>query len=113
MNRPEPAVSPPDAARTAPNAPAMSDAQYHALVDAIEDCAIFMLDLNGRITSWNKGARRIKGYEAHEIIGQHLSRFYTAESVARGWPEYELKQAHATGRFEDEGWRVRKDGTRF
>ncbi|SAK70067.1 PAS/PAC sensor hybrid histidine kinase [Caballeronia fortuita] len=91
----------------------MSEPQYHALVDAIEDCAIFMLDLNGRITSWNKGARKIKGYEAHEIIGQHLSRFYTAESVARGWPEYELKQAYATGRFEDEGWRVRKDGSLF
>nr|WP_087050090.1 PAS domain S-box protein [Caballeronia ptereochthonis] len=91
----------------------MTDAQYHALVDAVEDCAIFMLDLNGRIISWNKGARKIKGYEAHEIIGQHLSRFYPAESVARGWPEYELKQAYATGRFEDEGWRVRKDGTLF
>ncbi|SAK89617.1 PAS/PAC sensor hybrid histidine kinase [Caballeronia hypogeia] len=91
----------------------MSDAQYRALVDAIEDCAIFMLDLNGRIVSWNAGARKIKGYEAHEIIGQHLSRFYTAESVARGWPEYELKQAYATGRFEDEGWRVRRDGTLF
>jgi PAS domain S-box-containing protein len=91
----------------------MSDAHYHALVNAIEDCAIFMLDLNGRITSWNTGARKIKGYQAHEIIGQHLSRFYTAESVARGWPEYELKQAYATGRFEDEGWRVRKDGSLF
>ncbi|GJH12603.1 PAS domain S-box protein [Caballeronia novacaledonica] len=92
---------------------ALSDSQYHALVDAIEDCAIFMLDLSGRITSWNKGARKIKGYEAHEIIGQHLSRFYPAEAVARGWPDYELKQAYATGRFEDEGWRVRKDGTLF
>jgi PAS domain S-box-containing protein len=91
----------------------MSDAHYHALVNAIEDCAIFMLDLSGRITSWNTGARKIKGYEAHEIIGEHLSRFYTAESVARGWPEYELKQAYATGRFEDEGWRVRKDGSLF
>ena len=102
-----------DALRPSPGVGGMSDAQYHALVDAIQDCAIFMLDLNGRITSWNTGARRIKGYEAHEIIGQHLSRFYTAESVARGWPEYELKQAHATGRFEDEGWRVRKDGSLF
>ncbi|WP_244816559.1 PAS domain S-box protein [Caballeronia sp. Lep1P3] len=91
----------------------MSDWRYHALVDAIEDCAIFMLDLNGCITSWNTGARKLKGYEAHEIIGQHFSRFYTAESVARGWPDYELKQAFATGRFEDEGWRVRKDGTMF
>jgi PAS domain S-box-containing protein len=112
MTRPK-ADSPLDLARHAPSEPAMSEPQYHALVDAIEDCAIFMLDLSGRITSWNKGARKIKGYEAHEIIGQHLSRFYTAESVARGWPEYELKQAYATGRFEDEGWRVRKDGTLF
>jgi len=93
--------------------PTMSDSRYYALVDAIEDCAIFMLDLNGCVTSWNTGAKRIKGYEAHEIIGQHLSRFYRAESVARGWPDYELKQAFATGRFEDEGWRVRKDGTMF
>nr|WP_277187703.1 PAS domain S-box protein [Caballeronia sp. BR00000012568055] len=91
----------------------MSDAQYHALVDAIEDCAIFMLDLNGCVASWNTGARRIKGYEAHEIIGQNFSRFYPAEAVARGWPDYELKQAFATGRFEDEGWRVRRDGSLF
>jgi PAS domain S-box-containing protein len=91
----------------------MSDAQYHALVEAIEDCAIFMLDLNGCVTSWNTGARKIKGYEAHEIIGHNFSRFYPAEAVSRGWPDYELKQAFATGRFEDEGWRVRKDGTLF
>jgi PAS domain S-box-containing protein len=96
-----------------PDGYAMSNAHYHALVDAIEDCAIFMLDLNGCIVSWNTGARKIKGYEAHEIIGQHLSRFYPAEAVARGWPDYELKQAFATGRFEDEGWRVRRDGTLF
>jgi PAS domain S-box-containing protein len=98
---------------TKPTYPVMRDEQYHVLVDAIEDCAIFMLDLNGRIVSWNKGARKIKGYEAHEIVGQHLSRFYPAEAIARGWPEYELKQAFATGRFEDEGWRVRRDGSLF
>ncbi|WP_232519251.1 PAS domain-containing hybrid sensor histidine kinase/response regulator [Caballeronia insecticola] len=113
MTRPRAAAPTLDAARPAANEHGLSDAQYHALVDAIEDCAIFMLDLNGCITTWNTGARRIKGYEAHEIIGQHLSRFYTAESVARGWPQYELEQAYATGRFEDEGWRVRKDGSLF
>lgn len=113
MTRPRAAVPDSTPAHPASLEHAMSDAHYHALVEAIEDCAIFMLDLNGRIMSWNTGARKIKGFEAHEIIGQHLSRFYTAESVARGWPEYELKQAYATGRFEDEGWRVRKDGTLF
>jgi PAS domain S-box-containing protein len=87
--------------------------QYHALLDAIEDCAIFMLDLTGRVVSWNKGAQRIKGYSASEIVGQHFSVFYTDDSVKRGWPDYELSQANATGRFEDEGWRVRKDGTTF
>ncbi|GAB5094476.1 PAS domain-containing hybrid sensor histidine kinase/response regulator [Caballeronia sp. HLA56] len=104
---------PAEPASDKPNDSTIEDERYHTLVDAIEDCAIFMLDLNGCITTWNTGARKIKGYEAHEIIGQHLSRFYTADSVARGWPEYELKEAYATGRFEDEGWRVRKDGTRF
>ncbi|WP_309909480.1 PAS domain S-box protein [Caballeronia sp. LZ035] len=113
MTRSKAAATPHPAPELALPGHAMSDAHYHALVNAIEDCAIFMLDLHGRITSWNTGARKIKGYEAHEIIGEHLSRFYTAESVARGWPEYELKQAYATGRFEDEGWRVRKDGSLF
>lgn len=90
-----------------------SDDQYHALVDAIEDCAIFLLDLNGCVASWNTGAQRLKGYAAEEIIGKHFSHFYLPESLARGWPEYELQQTRATGRFEDEGWRVRKDGTTF
>jgi PAS domain S-box-containing protein len=109
------AAKQPVSAATPPAAPQspFSGEQYRALVDAIEDCAIFMLDLEGRVASWNTGAQKIKGYAAEEIIGQHFSRFYTAESVARGWPDYELKQAHAVGRFEDEGWRVRKDGTMF
>ncbi|HEY1995850.1 PAS domain S-box protein [Paraburkholderia sp.] len=98
----------------APRSPVLgTDEQYHALVDAIEDCAIFLLDLEGCVTSWNTGARRLKGYAAHEIIGQHFSRFYLPEALARGWPDYELQQTKATGRFEDEGWRVRKDGTTF
>ncbi|MFM0337196.1 PAS domain-containing hybrid sensor histidine kinase/response regulator [Paraburkholderia fungorum] len=86
---------------------------YWMLVQAIEDYAIFLLDATGRIVSWNAGAQKLKGYAANEIIGQHFSRFYTEEAVARGWPTYELQQASLTGRFEDEGWRVRKDGTTF
>ncbi|MFL9960856.1 PAS domain S-box protein [Paraburkholderia sediminicola] len=86
---------------------------YSALVQAIEDYAIFLLDTTGHIVSWNVGAQKLKGYAAQEIIGQHFSRFYTQEAVARGWPAYELQQASLTGRFEDEGWRVRKDGSLF
>ncbi|WP_121317960.1 PAS domain S-box protein [Paraburkholderia sp. RAU2J] len=86
---------------------------YWMLVQAIEDYAIFLLDATGHIVSWNAGAQKLKGYAAQEIIGQHFSRFYTEEAVARGWPAYELQQASLTGRFEDEGWRVRKDGTTF
>ncbi|CAB3808124.1 PAS domain-containing hybrid sensor histidine kinase/response regulator [Paraburkholderia fynbosensis] len=86
---------------------------YWMLVQAIEDYAIFLLDATGHIVSWNAGAQKLKGYAAQEIIGQHFSRFYTEEAVARGWPAYELQQASLTGRFEDEGWRVRKDATTF
>ncbi|WP_176060893.1 PAS domain S-box protein [Paraburkholderia sp. BCC1876] len=86
---------------------------YGMLVQAIEDYAIFLLDATGHIVSWSAGAQKLKGYTETEIIGEHFSRFYTAEAVARGWPAYELQQASLTGRFEDEGWRVRKDGTTF
>ena len=89
------------------------DSLYRTLVQEVEDCAIFMLGLDGRVRTWNAGAQRIKGYAAADIIGQHFSRFYTPEALARGWPDYELREALATGRFEDEGWRVRKDGTLF
>ncbi|WP_233830363.1 PAS domain-containing hybrid sensor histidine kinase/response regulator [Paraburkholderia sp. ZP32-5] len=88
-------------------------ADYSSLVQAIEDYAIFLLDASGHIVSWNAGAQKLKGYAESEIVGQHFSRFYTEEAVARGWPTYELEQATLTGRFEDEGWRVRKDGTTF
>ena len=70
-----------------------------------------MLDPEGRITTWSKGAERIKGYRADEIIGEHFSRFYTPDAVAQGKPALELKIAAAEGRFEEEGWRVRKDGS--
>ncbi|POR52325.1 PAS/PAC sensor hybrid histidine kinase [Paraburkholderia eburnea] len=90
-----------------------SGRRFEALVQPIEDYAIFLLDPRGHVVSWNRGAARIKGYEAHEIIGQHFSRFYTDEANARRWPEHELEQAALHGRFNDEGWRLRKDGSMF
>ncbi|MBW4577111.1 MAG: PAS domain S-box protein [Aphanothece sp. CMT-3BRIN-NPC111] len=83
------------------------------LVEGVKDYAIFMLDPNGYIVSWNAGAERIKGYRPEEIIGQHFSRFFTAEDIEQGKPERELQVAAAAGRFEEEGWRVRKDGSQF
>jgi hypothetical protein len=86
---------------------------YRLLVESVGDYAIFALDTGGHILSWNAGAQRIKGYTADEIIGQHFSIFYPRELVAEGFPEFELRTAANTGRFEDEGWRIRKDGSRF
>ena len=86
---------------------------FQTFVESIGDYAIFLLDPNGIVMSWNKGAERIKGYKANEIIGKHFSNFYTQESRDRDWPAIELKEATRVGRFEDEGWRVRADGTRF
>ncbi len=90
-----------------------SEERFRLLVESVRDYAIFMLDTDGRVLTWNAGAQRFKGYRADEIIGQHFSRFYPAEALASGLPEHELKVATATGVFEDEGWRVRKDGTLF
>ncbi|UOX91261.1 PAS domain S-box protein [Amycolatopsis sp. FBCC-B4732] len=90
-----------------------SEERFRLLVQSVVDYAIFVLDPQGRISSWNAGAERIKGYRAEEIIGQHFSVFYPAEDVAAGKPARELELAAAEGRLEDEGWRVRKDGTRF
>ena len=87
--------------------------QLRLLVQGTTDYAIFMLDPSGRIATWNAGAERLKGYKADEIIGEHFSEFYPQDAIDRGWPTYELKVAKAQGRFEDEGWRVRKDGTKF
>ena len=89
------------------------DDPYRTLVEAVYDYAIFLLDPAGRVVSWNPGAQRIKGYRAEEIIGQHFSRFYPQEAIDRRWPQQELELAAAHGRFEDEGWRLRKDGSRF
>src|ERR1700744_5246040 len=90
-----------------------SEERFKLLVESVRDYAIFMLDPSGQVLTWNAGAERFKGYRANEIIGQHFSRFYPAEEVARGLPEHELQVASKEGTFEDEGWRVRKDGTLF
>ncbi|MGV3539905.1 MAG: PAS domain-containing sensor histidine kinase [Rufibacter sp.] len=90
-----------------------SEERYRLLVEGVTDYAIFMLDPVGHVATWNEGARRIKGYEASEIIGKYFSKFYSRDAVVQGYPEYELKQAKAHGRFEDEGWRFRKDGSAF
>jgi PAS domain S-box-containing protein len=86
---------------------------FTELVAGVEDHAIFLLDPNGIVKSWNEGARRIKGYEAEEIIGQPFTRFYPQDAIDSGWPQEELRRAAATGRIQDEGWRLRKDGSRI
>ncbi len=90
-----------------------SEERFRLLVDGVKDYAIFMLDAEGRISTWNSGARRIKGYESGEIIGEHFSTFYPREDVERGHPEEVLGLAAADGRYEEEGKRVRKDGSTF
>lgn len=87
--------------------------QLQLLVDGVADYAIFLLDAGGHIRTWNTGAREIKGYEAGEILGQHFSVFYTDADRARDHPAHELEIAQRDGRFEEEGWRVRKDGSQF
>jgi len=87
--------------------------RFELLVNAIKDYAIYLLDREGHVATWNAGAQRFKGYTADEIIGQHFSRFYTEEDRAKGMPQRALDTAAAIGTFEAEGWRVRKDGTRF
>jgi formate hydrogenlyase transcriptional activator len=92
---------------------AWSEERFRLLVASVKDYAIFMLDPAGRVSTWNEGAQRIKGYTAEEIIGQQFSRFYTREDVESGKPERELEIAAAEGKSEDEGWRIRKDGSQF
>jgi PAS domain S-box-containing protein len=87
--------------------------QFQFLIQGTKEYAIFMLDPEGHVLTWNPGAERIKGYQAEEIIGQHFSRFYPTEEVQAGKPERELQQAIATGKYEEEGLRLRKDGSRF
>jgi PAS domain S-box-containing protein len=90
-----------------------SEERFRLLVESVRDYAIFMLDVQGHVVSWNTGAQRFKGYQAHEIIGRHFSVFYPHEALARGLPAHELQMAEREGSFEDEGWRVRKDGSQF
>jgi PAS domain S-box-containing protein len=91
----------------------LSEERFRLMVESVRDYAIFMLDTNGYITSWNKGAEINKGYAAEEIIGKHFSIFYPQEKLDVRWPQHELEVALREGRFEDEGWRLRKDGSRF
>lgn len=90
--------------------PSSTGSRFELLVQSVTDYAIYMLDPQGRVTSWNAGARRFKGYEPEEIIGEHFSRFYTPEERAQEIPRIALETAEREGRFEADGWRVRKDG---
>ena len=90
-----------------------TDERFRLLVDSVQDYAIFMLDPQGRIATWNVGAQRLKGYQAEEVIGRHFRIFYPPEAIERDWPGEELRRARRFGRVEDEGWRLRKDGSRF
>lgn len=92
---------------------ASTEQRLQLLIESVVDYGIFMLDPEGHVISWNTGAEKLKGYRRAEILGQHFSVFYPAESVASGWPQHELRVAREVGRFEDEGWRVRRDGTQF
>ena len=89
------------------------DDAYRRLVDSVRDYAIFLLDTQGHVVSWNQGAERLKGYRPDDIIGRHFSVFYPPAAIEKRWPQYELETAARLGRFEDEGWRVRKDGSYF
>jgi len=91
----------------------MASEPFRMLVESVADYAIFMLDPAGHVRTWNTGAARIKGYRADEIIGKHFSVFYPREEIDSGKCEMELAVAGRTGRFEDEGWRLRNDGSRF
>jgi PAS domain S-box-containing protein len=86
---------------------------FRLLVESIRDYAIFVLDPEGHVLTWNPGAQAMKGYSKDEIIGKHFSKFYLPEAVESGWPQRELELAEKEGRFADEGWRVKKDGTSF
>jgi PAS domain S-box-containing protein len=90
-----------------------AEERFRLLVEGVSDYAIFMLDPNGYVATWNEGAQRIHGYSPEEILGRHFSRFYPADAAEAGWPDHELQIATAEGRYEEEGWRARNDGSRF
>ncbi|MEG3193526.1 PAS domain S-box protein, partial [Lysobacter sp. D1-1-M9] len=93
--------------------PPVGDADYRLLVESISDYAIFLLDTQGCVRSWNKGAERLKGYTPEEAIGRSIEMFYTPEQLRLGLPQARMEEALRSGRAEDEGWRLRKDGSRF
>jgi two-component system, LuxR family, sensor kinase FixL len=93
--------------------PLAADEHFRLLVEGINDYAIYLLNPEGRVVTWNRGAERIKGYKREEVVGKHFSLFYPQEAIEQGWPEHELEVARTEVRFEQEGWRVRKDGSRF
>jgi PAS domain S-box-containing protein len=104
----------PDGAPSAAIDPSFqADERFRLLVDSVQDYAIFMLDTEGRVATWNAGAQRLKGYQAQDIIGHSFERFYPPPALAAGRPTQALRHASAEGRFEDEGWRLRQDGSRF
>jgi PAS domain S-box-containing protein len=98
---------------TGPLGLGLTDSDYHLMVDSITDYAIFFLDPSGIVLSWNAGAQALKGYTAAEIVGRHMSVFYPPELLEKQWPQHELRIAAELGKYEEEGWRLRKDGTRF
>ncbi len=99
--------------KEAPHNPLGLPDPYKLLVHGVQDYAVFLLDREGHVASWNRGAERLKGYTAADIVGKHFSVFYPPDAIERRWPQQELKAAQEMGRFEDEGWRLRKDGSRF
>src|SRR5688500_5492178 len=90
-----------------------TEGSFRLMVESVSDYAIVMLDPEGHVVSWNAGAQRIKGYQTDEIVGRHFSTFYKEEDVTNGKPQHDLDQVSANGRYEDEGWRIRKDGSQF
>jgi PAS domain S-box-containing protein len=97
----------------APRPETSLEQRLQLLIEAVTDYGIFMLDPQGNIASWNSGAQKLKGWRRDEVIGHHFSIFYPPDAIASGWPQEELRRARELGRFEDEGWRIRKDGSRF
>jgi PAS domain S-box-containing protein len=113
ISSPRPEASSPSIPWTAGTALGPGSDLYRLLVENVRDYAIFALDVGGHVLTWNAGAHHLKGYEADEIIGRHFSIFYESEAIEAAFPQFELETAAREGRFEDEGWRLKKDGSRF